>query len=88
MITVPTSTGSLTPAAPTQPRLDDAFLMMAAAQMHSEGRLVQSLYGEPDTTGAPGTNQKPADPPSEPPPKEPERYYPSNGRRDKPAMMT
>ena len=88
MITVPTSTGSPVAAAPTPPRPDDAYLMMAAAQMHSEGRLVQSLYGEPDTTGAPNTNQKSTNPPSEPPPKEPERYYPSNGRRDKPAMMT
>ena len=78
MISVPTSTGS--PAAPkaSAPQIPEAYLMMAAAQMHKEGRLVQSQYGEPDTTGAPGGDKTPP----------PEEYWPSDGRRDKPAMMT
>ena len=57
--------------------------MMAAAQMHREGRLVQSEYGEPYSTGG----KEPA-PPSAPP-QEPEKYFPSDGnRKGGPAMMT
>ena len=76
MITVPTSTGSPAAVAPQAPRPDDAFLMMAAAQMHSEGRLVKSEYGEPDTT-----RDGQATTPPQPPPPPPERYRPSDGER-------
>ena len=80
MISVPTSTGSVpTPQAPAPPQIPEAYLMMAAGQMHKEGRLVQSLYGEPDTTGAPGGDK----------PTPPEEYWPSDGnRKGGPAMMT
>lgn len=79
---VPTSTGSVpsTPAVPTGPKLPpEPFLMMAAAQMHREGRLVQSIYGEPDTS-------KSRDEDTKSPP--PEEYFPSDGNRKGPAMMT
>ena len=56
--------------------------MGGAGQMHLEGRLVQSLYGEPNTSD--NKEPKPSDPPSEPP----RKYFPSDGRRDKPSMMT
>ena len=84
MISVPASTGSAPlPTAPAGPSLPpEPYLMMAAAQMHREGRLVQSEYGEPDSTG--GKEPTPATPPQEPP----RQYFPSDGRRDKPSMMT
>lgn len=82
---VPTSTGSVPSAPqPTGPKIPDAYLMMAAAQMHREGRLVQSQYGEPDTT----KGDKPTEPPAQSKQPLPEEYFPSDGRRDKPAMMT
>jgi len=83
MISVPTNTNSKPlPTAPTAPQIDDSYLAMAAGQMHLEGRLVQSLYGEPNTSD--NKEPKPSDPPSEPP----RKYFPSDGRRDKPSMMT
>lgn len=47
MISVPTSTGSVPTPTPAQQGPDEVYLMMAAAQMHKEGRLIQS--GIPDT---------------------------------------
>lgn len=79
---VPTSTGSApsTSPRPQVPQIPEAYLLMAAAQMHREGRLVQSLYGEPSTTG--GATPSDTKPP-------PEEYVPSNGdRHDGPSMMT
>lgn len=83
MISVPTNTNSqpLPTPAPVGPQIDNSYLAMAAGQMHLEGRLVQSLYGEPETTKEPDGVKEEKTPP-------PEEYYPSNGRRDKPAMMT
>ena len=79
MISVPTSRNPAPAAAPGPALPPEPFLMMAAAQMHKEGRLVQSQYSEPDTTGGkPPANQK------APPPEE---YFPSNGQRNGPAMM-
>jgi hypothetical protein len=40
MITTPTNTASTSASTPQMPQVSDEFLMMAAAQMHSEGRLV------------------------------------------------
>ncbi len=80
MISVPTSTGSQPSPSTVTPMVGEMFLMMAAAQMHSEGRLVQSKYGEPDTTQAPHDL-----PPKSKPPLD---YAPSNGQQDGPAMMT
>jgi hypothetical protein len=41
------------PAAPTVPPPDETYLMMAAAQMHKEGRLVK-----PNTSGIPETTRR------------------------------
>ena len=76
---VPANSNSRPSASPAAPQVDETFLMMAAAQMHMEGRLVQSQYGEPDTT----QSQPPLD--KKPPPKE---YLPSSGDRSGPSMMT
>ncbi len=42
MISVPTSTGSVPTPTPAQQGPDEVYLMMAAAQMHKEGRLIQT----------------------------------------------
>ena len=68
------------PSTPVLPPPPDAYLMMAAAQMHSEGRLVQGDVDIPATTRGGTRTDTPAEPPH--------KYWPSDGRRDKPAMMT
>ena len=68
------------PAPATRPP-DPTFLMMAAAQMHSEGRLVQ---GPPDIPATVRGGERTEPQPSEPP----RRYHPSSGPQDKPSMMT
>ena len=42
MISVPTSTGAAPTPTPATSGPDEVYLMMAAAQMHKEGRLIQS----------------------------------------------
>ena len=49
-----------------RPPPSETFLLMAAAEMHKEGRLVESEYGEPETTR------------TKPPPA-PKAYPPSDG---------
>ena len=91
MITIAPNTGSPAAPTPSAPRPDDAYLMMAAAQMHTEGRLIRSA----DDTMPPVPDHKQLlddirrrDPTYKPPSPPPEKYWPSNGRRDHPAMMT
>ena len=89
---------SSNPTAPQTQRPDDAFLMMAAAQMHSEGRLIATgPYGEPDyIKKQPDLNdpefQKKIEEMREriqrEHPRPPEKYWPSNGDRSGPSMMT
>ena len=81
MISVPTNTASKSSATPVVgPQIDDSYLMMAAAQMHKEGRLV---LGDDPYIPSSTKDGKDANPPSAPP----EEYYPSNGQRNAPAMM-
>lgn len=84
MISVPTSTGAAPTPTPATSGPDEVYLMMAAAQMHKEGRLIATgQYGEPDAVKSTNDNgtkldQKP----------EPQKYFPSSGDRTGPAMMT
>ncbi len=66
--------------APALPPLDPHYLLMAAAQMHDAGRLIQpgSEPTIPDTV---------QDRPDLTPP-EPQLRTPSNGQRNGPSMMT
>lgn len=67
------------PPASALPPPDPSFLMMAAAQMHKEGRLVSGDPKIPETV-----RSRPEIAPSEPP----RHYFPTNGRQDKSSMMT
>ena len=62
------------------PPLDPHFLLMAAAQMHSEGRLIEP-GSDPTIPATVQDHDSPAVP-------EPELYTPSNGQRNAPSMMT
>ena len=61
---------------------DPTFLMMAAAQMHSEGRLVKPPEPYIPSTTRGGTDATPFE--TEPP----RTYTPSSGQRTGPSMMT
>ena len=74
MISVPASTGSRSAPAPVAPQIDETYLLMAAAQMHKEGRLVEA----PDYVGGPSQHE---DTP-------PQEHAPSDGERTGPSMMT
>ena len=63
------------------PPLDPHFLLLAAAQMHSEGRLIEP--GSDPTI--PATVQDRDLPEPKAPP---EQYPPSNGQQTGPSMMT
>lgn len=65
---------------PILPPLDPHYLLMAAAQMHSEGRLIKP--GSEPTI--PDTVQEPHDLT----PSEPVSYPPSNGQHNGPSMMS
>ena len=78
MPVVPFREGMAPAALPQMRPPSPTFLMMAAAQMHSEGRLVQSQYGEPDTVRDTKVTK----------PAPPEEYTPSNGIQTNPSMMT
>ena len=79
MAVVPMSRSSAAagPRSAGAPLPDEKYLLMAAAQMHAEGRLVQS--------GVPATTQGGAGAPPPPPPQE---YFPSDGNRTDTSMMT
>lgn len=97
MPVVPMSRSNPTPAPAALP--DEKYFMMAAAQMHKEGRLVQE-DSEPQIpamkheelrrlledikSSRPKLQNRVAPPPTEPP----QEYWPSSGQRDRPAMMT
>ena len=57
----------------------DQYLLMAAALMHRDGRLIKPEPKIPDTVSPVKSKDKTPDP---------ELYFPSNGRQDKPSVMT
>ena len=81
---------------PAQVLPPDQYLLMAAAQMNKEGRLVQQQlnpnenrpdFREQDEKIKEYFREKGLEPdPSKP--QKPEIYFPSNGRQDKRSMMT